>query len=78
MRSGESVNPAGVPGAVAGNGYITLPPEGISLEDVEKQLIRQAMERYDGNQTKAAKCLHMSRDTLRYRIKKFDLQDIGK
>ena len=66
------------PGTGVGNGYITLPPDGISLEDVEMQLIRQAMERFDGNQTQAAKCLHMSRDTLRYRIKKFELQDIGK
>ncbi|MBC8317523.1 MAG: sigma-54-dependent Fis family transcriptional regulator [Desulfobulbaceae bacterium] len=70
--------PVSTQGAGAGDGYITLPPDGISLEDVETQLIRQAMERFDGNQTQAAKCLHMSRDTLRYRIKKFELQDIGK
>jgi two-component system, NtrC family, response regulator AtoC len=75
----QTVAPPGVgQSAVPGGGYITLPPDGISLEDVEKQLIHQAMERYDGNQTQAAKCLHMSRDTLRYRIKKFSLQDVGK
>ena len=73
-----SAQPGVGQGAVAGGGYITLPPDGISLEDVEKQLIHQAMDRYGGNQTQAAKCLHMSRDTLRYRIKKFGLQDIGK
>ncbi|MDY0190054.1 MAG: sigma-54 dependent transcriptional regulator [Desulfuromonas sp.] len=52
---------------------INLPREGITLEEVEKVLIQQALERYNGNQTKAANCLGMSRDTMRYRMKKFDL-----
>ncbi|NOQ46955.1 MAG: response regulator [Desulfobulbaceae bacterium] len=56
--------------AVHRKGYITLPPDGISLNEVEKELIQQALTRFKGNQTKAAKCLHMTRDTLRYRIKK--------
>ena len=73
-----AAQPGAGQGSVVGGGYITLPPEGISLEAVEKQLIQQAMERFDGNQTQAAKCLHMSRDTLRYHIKKFGLQDVGK
>ncbi|MBN2332495.1 MAG: sigma-54-dependent Fis family transcriptional regulator [Deltaproteobacteria bacterium] len=51
---------------------LELPAEGISLEEVEKRLIQLALERWDGNQTKAAECLRMSRDTLRYRIKKFN------
>lgn len=73
----EPVDGSGAP-AVAASGYINLPPEGISIEEVEKELIQQALIRYNGNQTKAAKCLRMSRDTLRYRIKKFGLQSIGK
>lgn len=52
---------------------ITLPPDGIALEGVEKKLIEQALLRFAGNQTKAARCLDMSRDTLRYRMKKFGL-----
>jgi transcriptional regulator with PAS, ATPase and Fis domain len=52
---------------------VVLPPEGISMEETEKEFIRQALERYDGNQTKAARCLRISRDTLRYRVKKFGL-----
>ena len=52
---------------------ITLPPNGITLEEVEKMLIQQALQRFDGNQTKAANCLGMSRDTIRYRMKKFGL-----
>ncbi len=53
---------------------IRLPLEGISLEEMEKDLILQALERFTGNQTQAAKCLHMSRDTLRYRMKKYNLE----
>ncbi len=52
---------------------ITLPPDGITLEGVEKKLIEQALQRFSGNQSKAARCLGMSRDTIRYRIKKFGL-----
>ncbi|MBN1956887.1 MAG: sigma-54-dependent Fis family transcriptional regulator [Desulfuromonadales bacterium] len=54
---------------------IVLPPEGISLEEVEKEYIKQALARYEGNQTKAAKCLGLSIDTLRYRRKKFGLDN---
>lgn len=53
---------------------ILLPPEGINIEEVEKEYIKQALSRYDGNQTKAAKCLGMTLDTLRYRRKKFGLE----
>ncbi|MCF8057519.1 MAG: sigma-54 dependent transcriptional regulator [Desulfocapsa sp.] len=59
--------------ALFSGSYINLPPDGISLTDVEEELIRQAMARFKGNQTRAAKCLHMSRDTLRYRLKKFGI-----
>jgi two-component system, NtrC family, response regulator AtoC len=58
----------------SGNGKIVLPPEGIALNEVEKELIKQALDRYGGNQTKAARCLRMTRDTLRYRMKKYDFQ----
>lgn len=47
-----------------------LPAEGVPLEEVELQLARQAMERTGGNLTHAAKLLHISRDQLRYRLKK--------
>ena len=54
---------------------VVLPPGGISIEEIEKQYIQQALGRYNGNQTKAAKCLGISFDTLRYRRKKFGLED---
>jgi len=50
----------------------SLPTEGISLDDVEMELVRQAIERSGGNQTKAAELLGISRDQLRYRLKKLE------
>jgi DNA-binding NtrC family response regulator len=52
--------------------HIALPADGVSLEDVEMSLVRQALERSGGNQTKAAELLHISRDQLRYRMKKLE------
>ena len=49
-------------------------PGSASLEEVERSMLVQALEKCAGNQTKAAKMLGISRDTLRYRIKKFDLR----
>ena len=50
-----------------------LPPAGIDFEELEKQLVVQALQRSGGNQTRAAKLLGMNRDQIRYRIEKFDL-----
>jgi DNA-binding NtrC family response regulator len=50
-----------------------VPPvdeQGLVLDDVERRLIAEAMERASGNQSKAARLLGVSRDTLRYRLKK--------
>ena len=51
-----------------------LPMEGIRLEDVERDLVRQALERESWNVTRAARLLGLSRDTLRYRIDKYQLK----
>ena len=50
-----------------------LPAEGVNLEDVERQLLMQALERAGGNQTQAAQLLGINRDQVRYRIEKFGL-----
>jgi len=50
----------------------SLPPEGISLDEAEMSFVRQAIERSGGNQTRAAELLGISRDQLRYRLKKLD------
>jgi DNA-binding NtrC family response regulator len=49
-----------------------LPPAGTSLEQVEMSLVRQAIDRSGGNQTRAAELLGISRDQLRYRLKKLE------
>ena len=50
---------------------LRLPPEGIDIEDVERELIRQSLEVSEGNQSKAAKKLNLGIDAFRYRMKKF-------
>jgi DNA-binding NtrC family response regulator len=52
---------------------IRIPPEGISMEKVEEALVKQALKMTNGNQTKAAKLLDISRDALRYRMQKFGI-----
>lgn len=54
-----------------------LPPGGIDLEALERDLIRQAVEQTDGNKTRAAGLLGLTRDTLRYRIEKHELAPEG-
>jgi two-component system NtrC family response regulator len=53
---------------------LDLPPQGISLEGVEKELILRALERFNWNQTHAAEYLDISRKTLIYRMEKFELR----
>jgi DNA-binding NtrC family response regulator len=50
-----------------------VPPSGIALEQWERTLIEQALRECDGNQTRAAQRLGISRDTLRYRLKKYGI-----
>jgi len=58
---------------ISGDSSFQLPPEGISLESLEQELIRQALEQTKGNQSKAARKLGLSIDAFRYRMKKFGL-----
>jgi transcriptional regulator with PAS, ATPase and Fis domain len=51
-----------------------LPPEGVNMEDVERQLLTQALERSGGNQSQAAQLLGINRDQVRYRVEKFGLK----
>jgi len=48
-----------------------LPPDGIDIEEVERELIRQALEMAEGNQSRAARLLRLGVDAFRYRMKKF-------
>jgi DNA-binding NtrC family response regulator len=51
-----------------------LPAEGVDLETLERDLVRQALRRTGGNQTRAAALLGLNRDQIRYRIEKFGLE----
>lgn len=62
-HSSSSENPAA---------QFVLPHEGISLDEAELSFVSQAIERSGGNQTKAAELLGISRDQLRYRLKKLE------
>lgn len=50
-----------------------VPAEGLDLAQVERQLIESALQRAEGNKSKAAQLLGMSRDKLRYRMEKYSL-----
>src|ERR1700761_6715597 len=54
----------------------TLPEEGISLEAIERDLISRALEKFEGNQTQAARYLDISRRTLIYRMEKHGLASV--
>ena len=58
----------------ASDGTFKLPAEGINFEDVERNLITQAMEQTDYNITKAAKLLGLTFRTLQYRLEKFGIK----
>lgn len=56
-----------------GTNPFQLPQEGLDLEEVERNLIRQALQMANGNKTKAAKLLKLSPPTLYYRLEKYGL-----
>jgi two-component system response regulator AtoC len=60
--------------AVAAADAFRLPPGGVDLEELERDLVIQALHRTGGNQTQAARLLHLNRDQIRYRIDKFGLE----
>jgi two-component system response regulator AtoC len=53
---------------------VELPASGLDLEELERSLVVQALERTGWNQTKAAALLGLNRDQIRYRIEKFHLE----
>jgi DNA-binding NtrC family response regulator len=84
LESGDKLLPDHLPkeiifrkgaiGAAAAGHGISLPDAGLSLDDVEKNLILQALEKSGGNKTQAAKLLGITYDSLRYQIRKFGLE----
>jgi len=56
---------------------VALPANGINLEELERSLVVQALERSGWNQTRAAALLGLNRDQIRYRIEKFKLERVS-
>jgi two-component system NtrC family response regulator len=57
-----------------GEDAFSLPEEGVDLAEVEKGLIRQALDRTGGNRSRAARLLGITRQTLLYRLGKYGLE----
>ncbi len=60
-------------GIITDRSVFSMPQEGLSLKNVERDLIVQALQKVNGNQTRAAKLLGITRDALRYKMQKFGL-----
>jgi transcriptional regulator with PAS, ATPase and Fis domain len=56
---------------------LDLPPQGVSLEAIEKELLLRALQKFKGNQTHAAKYLDISRKALIYRMEKHGIKRIA-
>jgi two-component system response regulator AtoC len=61
-------------GAMRLGDRVELPASGLDLEELERSLVVQALERTGWNQTKAAGLLGLNRDQIRYRVEKFHLE----
>lgn len=55
------------------NVLLELPPDGLSIEQVEREIIHQALAMHGGNQTRAARYLDITRSALIYRMQKYGL-----
>jgi two-component system, NtrC family, response regulator AtoC len=78
LVDGEELTADQFPVASSGAARLTegvdLPANGIDLEQLERSLVVQALERSAWNQTRAAAMLGLNRDQIRYRIEKFKLE----
>jgi DNA-binding NtrC family response regulator len=81
LFAGCSVEPGNLPHELragapqsAPAGSFELPASGIVLDELEADMIRQALSRTRGNRSRAARLLSLTRDTLLYRIKKYAIE----
>ena len=80
LNHGDVVEPEHLPAKFCAaptakrNRVVELPPEGYSLEALEREVVVQALERNDWNQTRAADFLQIPRHTLIYRMEKYDIK----
>ena len=79
LLSGKTINIENLPNEIkmeqktAVANIFSLPEGGVVLEQLEAQLINQAMDKSHGNQSKAARLLGLTRSALLYRLKKHTL-----
>jgi DNA-binding NtrC family response regulator len=76
LADGPLLEPRDFPmlaGSIKAADGMALPATGVNLEQLERSLVVQALERCGGNQTRAAGLLGLNRDQIRYRIEKFGL-----
>jgi DNA-binding NtrC family response regulator len=80
LSSGNHITEADLPDEVRSQAaaresfHLELPESGISLESVERELLLRALQKFDWNQTQAARFLDISRRTLIYRMDKHGLR----
>ena len=81
LTDGPTLSAADFPRSISGDettiakskAEMVLGSQGLDFEAFERDLIRRALELANGNQSAAARLLHMSRDQIRYRMEKFEL-----
>ena len=82
LTESDMLTAADLSGTAAGpvrlSDRVELPAAGIDLEQLERSLLVQALERTGWNQTRAATLLGLNRDQIRYRIEKFQLEKSGR
>ncbi len=81
MCTGESLDAADIkldnaPRPRGAGAELTLPP-GMTLDQYEQELIREALKRADGNKSQAARSLGLTRNALRYRLAQMGLEAEG-
>lgn len=59
----------------SGNLWFSLPSDPINLESIEIEIIREALNRFDSNQSQTARYLGITRSALIYRMQKYDLSE---
>lgn len=80
LNHGEVIEPEHLPAKFCAppsssrSRVVELPPEGYSLEALEREVVVQALERNDWNQTRAADFLQVPRHTLIYRMEKYEIK----
>jgi DNA-binding NtrC family response regulator len=61
--------------ATADGSLLSLLPQGMTLEQLEDRLVKEALQRAGGNKSQAARLLGLTRNALRYRLSKLGVKD---